>query len=979
LAEILELLRSTLEGRYRIARPLGRGGMASVFLAEDLKHRRPVAIKVLDPELAALLGPERFLREIEIAARLQHPHVLPLLDSGAEGGLFFYVMPYAEGDSLRVRLARERQLSQGDAARLAGEVARALDYAHRQGIVHRDIKPENILLADGHAVVADFGIAGAIHRSGGERLTESGMTVGTPPYMSPEQFAGRGDLDGRSDLYSLGCVLYELLAGQAPFSGPAESLAHQHLNLAPRPIRDLRPAVSPELAAAIDRALAKTPADRFATGAQFAAALAAVGASTAGAPGAANTGAPAAPPDAYPTGAVTQAAAAAGTAGPPPAAAPAPGRGRGRAVALAAIAAAMVGAAFLAWRFVPREPASTVGPAAHRRWVWLADFEGPASDAALAPAARDLVAASFDESKELATVPEEQVRIALRNSGRADTVRIELGLARELAYRSAIPVVVHGRIGAIGGAFNVVLQASNAEDGRVLETASAQATSERDLVPVLTRLARQLRRALGERPEAFRGTESWADAPTPSFEAFKLYRRGRELVNRTEDFDAIPLFRQAIALDPEFATAWAYLGTAFSNTGSIDSAIAARARALEFSHRLTPARRLYIEAADAWLRRDAAAALAAYDAILQLDPSPVDRMAALNNRAGVLSDAGRYEEALAGYREASRVMPIGSEPVHSLNIADALAALNRLREAREEIANDSGAVAAAMLKDLFIAERAWDAAESLVVAMRDRPGLPTVLRARFILGQGSVAAARGEFARARRHLDELAALGASPRNVTVAWLVAEALARRTGQGSPPIPASVRGTNWGATVAAVRALGEGDSASARRAVAAWRAGADSAARQVLGDLVEGALAGSNGRWDLTVERLGPAARRGSRWIPNMEQSLRPQIRWLMADAFEGLGQPDSAAAYLELILSPPANEPPSIPAVGYWEPFVRARLVRIYSGSGRIDDARRQWQALSETCTRPDPTALALLDETRAVLQRAEGMRGSEGR
>ncbi len=266
---------TALADRYRIERELGEGGMATVYLAEDLKHHRPVAIKVLKPELAARLGPERFLREIETAARLNHPHILPLHDSGAAGGFLYYVMPYVEGESLRGRLTREKQLPLGDALRIAREVTDALSYAHSQGVVHRDIKPENILLQSGHAVVADFGIARAITAAGGGTMTATGMALGTPTYMSPEQAAGSGNLDGRSDLYSLGCVLYEMLAGVPPFAGAtAESLAHQHMNLAPRPLTELRPAVPGWVEVAVQRALAKTPADRFSPVALFAEALA---------------------------------------------------------------------------------------------------------------------------------------------------------------------------------------------------------------------------------------------------------------------------------------------------------------------------------------------------------------------------------------------------------------------------------------------------------------------------------------------------------------------------------------------------------------------------------------------------------------------------------------------------------------------------------------------------------------------------------
>ncbi len=274
LAEaVAERLRAALGHRYRVERELGEGGMAAVFLAHDLRHDRPVALKVLKPELAAVLGAERFLREIHIAAQLNHPHILALHDSGEAGGLLYYVMPYVEGDSLRRRLARDGALSIAEALSIASEAADALAYAHDLGVIHRDIKPENILLSHGHAAIADFGIARAF-AGAGSALTTAGVSLGTPAYMSPEQAAGDPALDHRADVYSLGCALYEMLTGRQPYPGPSpQALLAQH---ATDPVPDAqaaRPDVPEAASAAVRRAMAKAPADRFATAAEFRAAL----------------------------------------------------------------------------------------------------------------------------------------------------------------------------------------------------------------------------------------------------------------------------------------------------------------------------------------------------------------------------------------------------------------------------------------------------------------------------------------------------------------------------------------------------------------------------------------------------------------------------------------------------------------------------------------------------------------------------------
>jgi len=276
MQDLQEQVASALADRYRFQREVGRGGMATVYLAEDLKHRRPVAVKVLHPHLAANVGSDRFLREIEIAAGLNHPHILTLIDSGSADGMLYYVMPFVEGESLRGRLARERRLPVEDALDITRQVAGALAYAHGKGVVHRDVKPENVMLHQGEAMVTDFGIAKALS-SGTESLTQTGMSLGTPAYMSPEQASGELTIDGRSDIYSLGCMLYEMLAGEPPFTGPnAQAIIMKRFTEPVPSVRAARREVPEEVERALMRALAREPSERFAAASQFVQALASI-------------------------------------------------------------------------------------------------------------------------------------------------------------------------------------------------------------------------------------------------------------------------------------------------------------------------------------------------------------------------------------------------------------------------------------------------------------------------------------------------------------------------------------------------------------------------------------------------------------------------------------------------------------------------------------------------------------------------------
>ena len=259
--------------RYRVERELGRGGMATVYLAYDSRQDRPVALKLVHPDLAAMLGPERFLREIKLTAKLRHPHILPLFDSGESDGQLWYTMPYIEGETLRQRLGRQRYLHLDEALRITCDILSALEYAHQHGVVHRDIKPENILLEGDEAILADFGIAHALTAAGSERLTRTGVAVGTMMYMSPEQAAGQGEVDRRSDIYSMGCVLYEMVVGEPPFTGSPQSVLAQHLTATPGVLRAPEGQIPTPIVRAVAKSLAKEPAERFSTAAAFARAL----------------------------------------------------------------------------------------------------------------------------------------------------------------------------------------------------------------------------------------------------------------------------------------------------------------------------------------------------------------------------------------------------------------------------------------------------------------------------------------------------------------------------------------------------------------------------------------------------------------------------------------------------------------------------------------------------------------------------------
>ncbi|MEP7325526.1 MAG: serine/threonine-protein kinase [Gemmatimonadota bacterium] len=525
MSAIVERLTAALSRSYRIERELGAGGMATVYLAEDLKHHRMVAIKVLRQELAAALGSDRFLREIETTANLRHPHILPLYDSGeagkpgGEGGsLLYYVMPYVEGESLRDRLDREKQLPLDDAIQIAREVADALGYAHSRGVIHRDIKPENILLESGHAVVADFGIARAVSAAGGERITQTGMAIGTPAYMSPEQSSAE-TVDGRSDLYALGCVLYEMLAGEPPYTGPTAGaiMAKRLMEPVPR-ISVVRETVSPGLERVISRALARVPADRYPTAAGFAAALASPG---------------------------------------PPRISSSPIRHRYRKWPMLAAAAAVL---CVAGTWFLRRPS---GPPSAASVIAVLPLAPASADPELSRLGRDLVVTLSANLEGVAEIHSVDAQTILAQSSQPDKI-YSLEEGRALGRRFGAGSIVHGSLVRIGSnvRLDVGLFSTDTTDRGSL--AQVTVTASPDSVGTLTdSVAHQLLRSIWRR----------GDPPSPSLEGalrtrsvagLRAFLEGERAFVDGQWEDAIRAYAQAIGADSSFWLAYQRYSVAYA-------------------------------------------------------------------------------------------------------------------------------------------------------------------------------------------------------------------------------------------------------------------------------------------------------------------------------------------------------------------------------------------------------------------------------
>ena len=564
--EVAQVTRA-LAGRYKIERVLGEGGMATVYLAEDARHKRKVAVKVMRPELAATMGADRFLREVEIAARLQHPHILPLYDSGQSDGLLYYVMPLVEGESLRERLVRDGKLPAEEALRLAREIAEALAYAHKRGIVHRDIKPANILLNEGHALVADFGIARAVEDGGGESLTKTGLAVGTPQYMSPEQATGEKDVDGRADVYATGAVLYEMLSGEPPFTGAnARAVLTRSLTEMPKAPSEVRSGLTGEVDTVVMRALAKSAGERHGTTEAFVAALESARQSIISRSGQVPVAAP-------PTQMLKQPAAKG------------PFTLRNLAIAgVAALALWAVSATFMASR--GSKTAAAAGPSGNRVAVLPFQNQGAATDEYFADGIADEVRGKLSGVAGLTVTA----------SGSSNQYKGSTKPLKEIAAELGADYLLTGRVRWATGAdgtkrVQVVPELMDVRSGAV-KWQQAFDTELNDVFAVQSQIATRVVSALGV---ALGGDESQqlAERPTENVEAYKLYLKARSFLSANEQAkEAAGLLEQAVALDSAFAPAWAdlsvYMTRIYANSDRSESVKVRAREAMERAMALDP-------------------------------------------------------------------------------------------------------------------------------------------------------------------------------------------------------------------------------------------------------------------------------------------------------------------------------------------------------------------------------------------------------
>jgi len=937
-------------GRYTVSREIGRGATATVYLAEDNVEHRSVAIKVLRPELTQSRAADLFLREIRFTSTLAHPRILPVLDAGQQSGRLYYVLPYMSEGTLRQRLTRERQLPISDAVAIARSIAEALEQAHRQGLVHRDIKPENVLFADGAAYLADFGIARALETSMDETSTSAGIVRGTVAYMSPEQASGSRDIDGRSDVFSLGCVLYEMLAGVPAFIGPTpEVILAQRFAHRPRDIAVYRPSVPASVDAVVKKAMANAPADRYRGAGEFAAALRAIESG-------ANLGAPASvtTADAPITRDLTLSGVRRWLRANPWLLT--------GAVVLAAVAVTFLYRAVTGRRIALGE----------RDWVLVADFEGPSEDKALPTAVRELVTTELNQSRSIGTVTRQQLNSVMRLAGVAETTHVDAELARQLAVRTSVRAIVAGSIQQIAeNRYSLALHVVSADSGPGRNLYSVATTStEENLVSEIGGLARDLRRRLGEQPEAIASSLPLMEAATPSFRAYQKYLDGIMQAQRGDVGRSNAAFQEALTLDSSFASAFAAIAANYITARKIDSAQLNLEKALRIPGRLTNAQKYRLQADIAYaIEHDIPAAARWYDLYVAEVPRAIGGR---NNRALYLSAVGKYEEAVADLRAAIAANPFGPElvQINLFNLAAMLATLGRVDEAQTATHDLKPPFLAGAQLLIAAARGDWTAVESIARVVDTTKASPVLISILARTGRAAARASRGSFASADA---ELRAARDSSSGSVARWYDRCVLLLSLASNRlllPNVSSSADTTPAAALGRALRAAITRDTARALVELSRVES-APAPVRALLGPgptLVRGWIAVARNRWSEVTDSLSALSLAGQHDATVLDQPSSLEIRWLVANAYAAQGKLDSAIAHMERATSSLRVPAGHLTMSGLVLPAAHDRLATWSLDRGDRVAATNHWRQVLALLKQADPEATPLLVRARAGLE-----------
>jgi serine/threonine-protein kinase len=940
VSDLRERLTAALTDRYTIERELGRGGMAVVYLATDHKLDRKVALKVLRPELAESLGAERLRREITIAARLSHPNILTLHDCGGDEPCLYYTMQYVEGESLRERLKREKQLPIDDALQIATEVAAALSHAHAQGIVHRDIKPENILFHGGRALVADFGIAKAVSEAGEQSVTETGMAVGTPVYMSPEQAAGERDLDGRTDLYALGCVLYEMLAGEPPYVGNTQQAMIAKKLSEPTPhVTALRDTVPPAVEAALTKVLAKAPADRFATADEFSKALRQT---------------------TVPTGPRKR-----------------PFRRLAAALGIVGVAMAASGAYGAWWFLTTGRPGTLFAEGVIDRGdrVLLADFVNRTEDSTLGYAAQEGVRAMLSDPRLIRLVDPADVRAALERMELPRHTRLDEEVAKEVAEREGAKAFIAGEIAQVGTGYQIVVRVIGTADGAELLAVRETARGDDGFFPAMDNIAESLKRGIGESVRRASSQPSLARVTTSSLSALQAFSEAVRILDTYlgSRAHAIALLRQAVAEDPGFAAAYREMATIFTNMERLAEARAASRSAYQYRDRLTELERLsVIYAYERFVTRDIAAAEAALRRTIGIIPGEPRSLSRLSD---LLLSQRRWAEAESVAVRAldqGAAQDMGSNGYAAYwNAVEAQVAQNRFAAADstlERMARSRGREGhwVGLRIVVMFAQREYDAALALVDSVREE-----AIRTYWI---PRIHVVHGRLTEAQRELGAEVALSAG-RLSARRQLWALRFLDREDEAIEHLDRWLAAVGWDSLDAARRPYGSaiqtlaeaGSIDRAKQLYAEWVALGDEHPRFLSGRYAAvGAIAMAEGMLDSAASSFlrwhrAPFVGVGYRWNRGLVEA---------GSAVDQLGRPDSAIALYQRALSLP-----SLWGAGYedyWYPVVLRRLGELHESLGHRDEAIEYYSKFIDLWKDADPELQPQVEEARRALARLAG-------